>query len=117
MKVLHHGHCNISFQVFERYLKFCGIGIQNAQLFEVSILEYKKNQVKKRHISLRQNSTNTCGILMFSAPAVSGQKSVSRTSEFGEVSGDHHQAGQRHAQVPKVHSLPFRPENVRSGEL
>ena len=33
------------FQVFKRYLTFCGIGIQNAQLFEVSILEYKKNQV------------------------------------------------------------------------
>ncbi len=33
-------------QVFERYLTFCGIGIQNAQLFEVSILEYKKNQVR-----------------------------------------------------------------------
>ena len=32
-------------KVFERYLTFCGIGIQNAQLFEVSILEYKKNQV------------------------------------------------------------------------
>ena len=35
------------FQVFERYLTFCGIGIQNAQLFEVSILEYKKNQVSE----------------------------------------------------------------------
>ncbi len=33
-------------KVFERYLTFCGIGIQNAQLFEVSILEYKKNQVR-----------------------------------------------------------------------
>ncbi len=32
-------------KVFQRYLTFCGIGIQNAQLFEVSILEYKKNQV------------------------------------------------------------------------
>ena len=36
---------NHNFQVFERYLTFCGIGIQNAQLFEVSILEYKKNKV------------------------------------------------------------------------
>ena len=32
-------------KVFQRYLTFCGIGIQNAQLFEVSILEYKKNKV------------------------------------------------------------------------
>ena len=33
-------------KVFQRYLTFCGIGIQNAQLFEVSILEYKKNKVR-----------------------------------------------------------------------
>ncbi len=34
-----------NFQSLKRYLTFCGIGLQNAQLFEVSILEYKKNQV------------------------------------------------------------------------
>ena len=34
-------------KVFQRYLTFCGIGIQNAQLFEVSILEYKKNKVRR----------------------------------------------------------------------
>ena len=33
-------------KVFQKYLTFCGIGIQNAQLFEVSILEYKKNKVR-----------------------------------------------------------------------
>lgn len=32
-------------EVFQRYLTFCGIGLQNAQLFEVSVLEYKRNQV------------------------------------------------------------------------
>lgn len=32
-------------EVFQRYLTFCGIGLQNAQLFEVSILEYKRNQI------------------------------------------------------------------------
>ncbi|CAG9860103.1 unnamed protein product [Phyllotreta striolata] len=32
-------------EVFQRYLTFCGIGIQNAQLFEVSVLEYKRNQI------------------------------------------------------------------------
>ena len=32
-------------KVFRRYLTFCGIGLQNAQLFEVSILEYKKNKL------------------------------------------------------------------------
>uniref|UniRef100_A0A1Y1MPH6 Phosphodiesterase n=1 Tax=Photinus pyralis TaxID=7054 RepID=A0A1Y1MPH6_PHOPY len=31
--------------VFERYLTFCGIGIQNAQLFEISVLEYRRNQI------------------------------------------------------------------------
>ena len=45
--LLHHDY--LILQVFERYLTFCGIGIQNAQLFEVSILEYKKNQVKPIH--------------------------------------------------------------------
>ncbi|CAG9817476.1 unnamed protein product [Phaedon cochleariae] len=32
-------------RLFQRYLTFCGIGIQNAQLFEVSVLEYKRNQI------------------------------------------------------------------------
>lgn len=31
-------------EIFHRYLTFCGIGIQNAQLFEVSVLEYRRNQ-------------------------------------------------------------------------
>lgn len=34
-------------RVLRRYLTFCGIGIQNAQLFEMSLLEYKKNRVKQ----------------------------------------------------------------------
>lgn len=33
-------------EVFQRYLTFCGIGIQNAQLFEVSVMEYRRNQVR-----------------------------------------------------------------------
>ncbi|KAG8237832.1 hypothetical protein J437_LFUL002441 [Ladona fulva] len=32
-------------EVFRRYLAFCGIGIQNAQLFEMSVLEYRRNQI------------------------------------------------------------------------
>lgn len=32
-------------EVFQRYLTFCGIGIQNAQLFELSVQEYKRNQI------------------------------------------------------------------------
>ncbi|KAK6621919.1 cGMP-specific 3',5'-cyclic phosphodiesterase [Polyplax serrata] len=32
-------------EVFQRYLTFGGIGIQNAQLFELSVQEYKRNQV------------------------------------------------------------------------
>lgn len=31
--------------LFFRYLTFCGIGIQNAQLFELSVQEYKRNQI------------------------------------------------------------------------
>lgn len=36
---------NFVVQVFRRYLTFCGIGIQNAQLFEMSVMEYRRNQV------------------------------------------------------------------------
>lgn len=32
-------------EIFRRYLTFCGIGIQNAQLFEMSIQEYRRNQI------------------------------------------------------------------------
>ncbi|EEB10808.1 cAMP/cGMP cyclic nucleotide phosphodiesterase, putative [Pediculus humanus corporis] len=32
-------------EVFQRYLTFGGIGIQNAQLFELSVQEYKRNQI------------------------------------------------------------------------
>ncbi|XP_074599710.1 cGMP-specific 3',5'-cyclic phosphodiesterase-like isoform X2 [Brevipalpus obovatus] len=32
-------------QVFQKYLTFCGIGIQNAQLFELSVQEFKRNQL------------------------------------------------------------------------
>ncbi|KAK3863052.1 hypothetical protein Pcinc_031134 [Petrolisthes cinctipes] len=32
-------------EVFQRYLTFCGIGIQNAQLFDMSVREYKRNQL------------------------------------------------------------------------
>lgn len=32
-------------EVFRRYLTFCGIGIQNAQLFETSVQEYRRNQI------------------------------------------------------------------------
>lgn len=31
--------------LFEKYLTFCGIGLTNAQLFEMSVMEYKRNQV------------------------------------------------------------------------
>ena len=30
---------------YSRYLTFCGIGIQNAQLFELSVQEYRRNQI------------------------------------------------------------------------
>ncbi|XP_054260068.1 cGMP-specific 3',5'-cyclic phosphodiesterase [Macrosteles quadrilineatus] len=32
-------------EVFQRYLTFCGISIQNAQLFEMSVQEYRRNQI------------------------------------------------------------------------
>ena len=33
------------FQMFQDYLTFCGIGLANAQLFEMSVQEYRRNQV------------------------------------------------------------------------
>lgn len=32
-------------QIFSSYLQFCGIGLRNAQLYEKSQLEVKRNQV------------------------------------------------------------------------
>jgi len=32
-------------KIFENYLTFCGIGLTNAQLFDASVKEYKRNQV------------------------------------------------------------------------
>ena len=36
------------FQLFQAYLSFCGIGLSNAQLFEMSVQEYKRNQVSQK---------------------------------------------------------------------
>ena len=48
-------------QVFRNYLTFCGLGLSNAQLFELSIQEYKKNQVKMRVVSNDSDSeTRSC---------------------------------------------------------
>lgn len=38
-------NCLLVFQVFASYLQFCGIGLRNAQLYEKSQLEVKRNQV------------------------------------------------------------------------
>lgn len=35
----------LPFQIFSSYLQFCGIGLRNAQLYEKSQLEVKRNQV------------------------------------------------------------------------
>lgn len=36
-------------QIFQRYLTFCAIGIQNAQLFEKSVQEFQRNQVSDHY--------------------------------------------------------------------
>ncbi|XP_071793701.1 cGMP-specific 3',5'-cyclic phosphodiesterase-like isoform X1 [Asterias amurensis] len=40
-----HEFTNKDEEVFRNYLTFCGIGIMNAQLFEMSVNEYKRNQM------------------------------------------------------------------------
>nr|CFW94218.1 Eka-cGMP gated channel beta 1 protein [Euperipatoides kanangrensis]CFW94237.1 Eka-PDE alpha protein [Euperipatoides kanangrensis] len=49
-EIINKTSCNHEFteqdeEVFRKYLIFCGIGIQNAQLFEMSVLEYRRNQM------------------------------------------------------------------------
>ncbi|KAI4504702.1 hypothetical protein M0802_000252 [Mischocyttarus mexicanus] len=53
-------------EVFKRYLTFCGIGIQNAQLFELSVQEYRRNQILlnlARNIFEEQNNLECLGHL------------------------------------------------------
>lgn len=45
----HDGFTKQDQEVFRKYLTFAGIGIQNAQLFELSVQEYKRNQVRRSH--------------------------------------------------------------------
>ena len=40
-----YGFTSTDEKVFESYLQFCGIGLKNAQLYERSQLEVKRNQV------------------------------------------------------------------------
>ncbi|CAF1289006.1 unnamed protein product [Adineta steineri] len=40
-----HEFTSKDINVFRNYLTFCGLGLSNAQLFELSIQEYKKNQL------------------------------------------------------------------------
>jgi hypothetical protein len=50
-------------KVFSSYLQFCGIGLRNAQLYEKSQLEVKRNQVSKEcpvlHLTSRKSRLNT----------------------------------------------------------
>ncbi|CAG0893322.1 unnamed protein product [Cyprideis torosa] len=38
--------------VFRKYMTFCGIGIQNAELFELSVHEFRKNQAGKNRFEV-----------------------------------------------------------------
>lgn len=41
-----HTKCLFFPQIFSKYLVFCGIGINNAELYERAQLEIRRNQVK-----------------------------------------------------------------------
>lgn len=50
-------------EVFKNYLTFCGIGITNAQLFEISVQEYRRNQILlqlAKGIFEEQSNLDTC---------------------------------------------------------
>lgn len=49
-------------KVFASYLQFCGIGLRNAQLYEKSQLEVKRNQVRSRRSKVEQRKL--CTILI-----------------------------------------------------
>jgi len=49
-------------EIFRRYLTFCGIGIQNAQLFEMSVQEYRRNQILKLFPKNQDSNTESCGL-------------------------------------------------------
>lgn len=44
--------------IFARYLTFCGIGIQNAQLFEMSVQEHIRNQVLSKWVGNKSETTS-----------------------------------------------------------
>lgn len=47
-------------KVFAGYLQFCGIGLRNAQLYEKSQLEVKRNQVSELRKKMSSPSWYTC---------------------------------------------------------
>lgn len=55
----------ICLQDFAAYLAFCGIVLHNAQLYETSLLENRRNQV--RSIGLSQEYGNYDGFLVITA--------------------------------------------------
>lgn len=47
-------------KVFAGYLQFCGIGLRNAQLYEKSQLEVKRNQVRIMRTKEPSSTANCC---------------------------------------------------------
>lgn len=49
----------VLFQVCEMYLTFCGIGITNAKLFELSAIEFNRNRVSSYILKHHFNGLDT----------------------------------------------------------
>lgn len=118
-------------QVFRNYLTFCGLGLSNAQLFELSIQEYKKNQVEQQFffsilfsLSIFFFRSRWRWKLFFFCPSASselGQKSLPRTKRsraFGEQ--NHHRISRFDAMCSLLslhrRSLEFRVNGRKTNE-
>jgi len=55
-------------KVFAGYLQFCGIGLRNAQLYEKSQLEVKRNQVSARRFYSTKDSRRIIPAVVIPTP-------------------------------------------------
>lgn len=102
-------------EVFQRYLTFCGIGIQNAQLFEVSVLEYRRNQVSyAKYASMTHFSLfATC---VFADSTESGAQYLRGTKQSGMSSHENHDRGAGSPQMRTLRCVSPWSGLLRSGK-
>lgn len=101
-------------EVFQRYLTFCGIGLQNAQLFEVSVLEYKRNQVI--HSSSATLSAPLICTFAVADIAKFSSEHIRRTKQSGVPGHEDNEGGAGLAKMRKMRRLFAGSGLLRSGK-